>query len=386
MRTIPVLLALLLALPLAGGCGGASAAAVGGLATPLPPGILLLSHEVAPIGSTFRVAGSSFFGLLGVAIGGVAQPDFVVRNDGILDIGPVDPATPLGTQPLVLVGPGGSSAPFPIEVIALTMSPAVFAHGSTPRIDQVGFGVGFAPGDLAVRLGGIASAIGLANGSTITLAPVSDALPIGWTTLEIESGDTFVAPVPVPVVHLVISEVDCDTPSVDAQEFVELWCGVGSLDLAGYILVFFNGGAANDTSYHALDLAVVVGNELTNPGGFLTAGNAAVVPPPRAAHQWPNNLLQNGADAVAIFQGTLAEFPVGTLPTTLRLIDAVVYDTDDADDAALLSTLLGVGPQAVQVDEDANNDKDTESIRRIGPARLDGRAFAAGPPTPWAPN
>ena len=44
----------------------------------------------------------------------------------------------------------------------------------------------------------------------------------------------------------------------------------------------------------------------------------------------PNtNLIQNGADAVALFQAQASEFPNGSQVTNAHLISALVYDTND---------------------------------------------------------
>ena len=86
-----------------------------------------------------------------------------------------------------------------------------------------------------------------------------------------------------------------------------------------------------------------------------------------------DNTIQNGADAVAIYQGDDTDFPEGTQATTNNLIDALVYDTNDADDIGLMN-LLGV---SVQINEDENNNKDFESIQRNN----DGTYFV-GAPTP----
>ena len=58
------------------------------------------------------------------------------------------------------------------------------------------------------------------------------------------------------------------------------------------------------------------------------------------------NLIQNGADAVALLVGDAVNFPNDTPVTTADLIDAIVYDTDDSDDAGLL-VLLNAGQTQV---------------------------------------
>lgn len=154
--------------------------------------------------------------------------------------------------------------------------------------------------------------------------------------------------------QLVINEVDSDTAGTDSLEFVELWDGgAGSTALDGYVLVFFNG--SSDTSYQAFDLDGFA----TNPAGYFLLGNTLLVPP--ADIVFPDNGLQNGADAVALYLGDAADWPTGTAVSTLGLIDAVVYDTSDADDAGLLALIPG---GCCQLNEDENGNKDFDSVQR----------------------
>ena len=160
--------------------------------------------------------------------------------------------------------------------------------------------------------------------------------------------------VPPPVsTAVVINEVDSDTPGTDAAEFVELFDGgVGSTSLNGLVLVLFNG--SNDLSYAAFDLDGFV----TNAQGYFTIGNSGVN---GVDLIFNGNLLQNGADAVALFAGNASDFPVNTPVTAVNLRDAVVYDTDDADDAGLLGLLNADQPQ---VNESGGGSGDTQSSGR----------------------
>ncbi len=150
---------------------------------------------------------------------------------------------------------------------------------------------------------------------------------------------------------IVINEVDADQVSGDDSEFIELY-GTPSESLDGMVVVLYNG--SNDLSYTAVDLD---GFSL-NADGFFVLGDAGV-----------QNLdlelvggIQNGADAVALYYGDDTDFPTGTAITTSSLIDALVYDTGDADDVALLALL---NPGQPQVDEGGNGAKDTESNSRL---------------------
>ncbi|MEM8945051.1 MAG: lamin tail domain-containing protein [Planctomycetota bacterium] len=173
---------------------------------------------------------------------------------------------------------------------------------------------------------------------------------------------------------IVINELDADTLGNDQLEFVELYDGgVGNVSLSGKTLVFFNG--SSDTAYATFDLT----GQSTDANGFLLLGNAAV---PDVDVVFNDALLQNGADAVALYEGS---FPVGASVTTANLLDAIVYDTNDGDDAGLLVLLE---PGQPQINEDENGNKDFDSLSRVpdgGPTRrTDGYALQL--PTPGALN
>jgi len=172
---------------------------------------------------------------------------------------------------------------------------------------------------------------------------------------------------------IVINEIDSDTVGTDALEFVELYDGgIGNVSLSGKSVVFFNG--ANDLSYAVFNLD----GFFTDVNGFFVLGNAGIT---SRDIQFNDNVLQNGADAVALYSGL---FPGGS-PTTTNLLDAVVYDTDDADDAELLILLEAGQPQ---VNEDGNNLGTTQSIARVpdhgAPRRTE--TYVAQAPTPDALN
>jgi len=156
---------------------------------------------------------------------------------------------------------------------------------------------------------------------------------------------------------VVINEVDADQTSTDSAEFVELFDGgVGNTALDGLVLVFYNG--SDDASYRAFDLD---GQSTNGSGYFVLCGDAANVANCDLDVSPNTNLIQQGADAVALHVGDATDFPNDTSVTTTGLVDAIVYDTNDADDAALLVLLNGGQPQ---VNEDGNGDKDTHSNQR----------------------
>ncbi|WP_366944336.1 endonuclease [uncultured Aquimarina sp.] len=172
--------------------------------------------------------------------------------------------------------------------------------------------------------------------------------------------------------QLVINELDSDTPSTDTQEFIELKSDNPNFSLDGFVLVLFNGSTSGgDSSYFSLDLDGFT----TDANGVFLVGGPEVSPVPDL--MLSENTIQNGADAVAIYIGNGTDFPEGTLATTNNLIDALIHDTDDADDMGLM-TLLGL---TEQINEDENNNKTTESIQR----NADG-TYTVTTPTPGALN
>jgi len=157
-----------------------------------------------------------------------------------------------------------------------------------------------------------------------------------------------------PAPEVLINEVDADTPGTDELEFVELFDGgTGNTPLDGLVVVFYNGNG--DTSYAVYDLD----GFSTDVNGYFLLGNADVDPTPSIVYS--NDSLQNGADAVALYEGDASGFPNGTAVTTENLLDAIVYDTDDADDTDLL-VLLNAGQP--QVNESAGSGSTVDSNQR----------------------
>jgi DNA/RNA endonuclease G (NUC1) len=188
-------------------------------------------------------------------------------------------------------------------------------------------------------------------------------------------------PLPPVATNVIINEVDADTPGVDSAEFVELTDGgIGNTPLDGLVVVFYNG--SNDQSYAAFDLD----GFHTNANGYFTLGNPGVAGVDLVFSPGASGLLQNGADAVALFAGNATDFPNGTAVTTTNLVDAVVYDTDDADDPGLLALL---NPGQPQVNENGGGSGDTQSSQRCPDASGGPRntsTYSQGTPTPGAAN
>ncbi len=178
--------------------------------------------------------------------------------------------------------------------------------------------------------------------------------------------------------HMIINEVDSDTPGSDTAEFIELSSGgTGQTALDGLVVVLYNG--TDDRSYKAIDLD----GQRTATSGYFVLGNTAVAD---ADLIIPNSTLQNGADAVALYAGSAAEFPNGTMVTDNNLLDALVYDTDDVDDNDLLTLVLQGEPQ---VNESSRNNPAGDSNQRCPDSSGGQRrtsSYLQNLPTPGANN
>ena len=273
------------------------------------------------------------FGSVDVAVGSASETYFIV-NDGTADL----------TVTNITIG-GAHATDFALDVPFA--GPVVIAPGN-----NFDFQVNFDPSATGQRDAIVTITNDDADEGTYDYAIVGNG--VNATT------DT-----------VLINEVDSNTPGADDQEFIELF-GPGGTSLDGLVLVLFNG--ANDESYDSIDL-----DGLSIPAdGYFVIGNALAS---NVDLVIPDGTVQNGADAVALYTGDGTAFPFGTAATTTNLRDAIVYDTNDGDDAALLAAL----GETVQFDEAANGLDDTESLQRI-PNGTDGDNFTAIAPTPGAVN
>ena len=172
--------------------------------------------------------------------------------------------------------------------------------------------------------------------------------------------------------QLVINELDCDTPSIDDKEFIEIKSDTSNFPLDGYVVVLFNGSTSGgNTSYFTIDLDGFT----TDVNGLLLIGSATVSPFPQ--YLISANVIQNGADAIAIYQANDYDFPEGTLATIDNLIDVLIYGTADAVDTDMID-IFNDDPYFAtiqQINEGAGNN--TNSIQRNN----DGSYFV-GVPTP----
>jgi hypothetical protein len=181
---------------------------------------------------------------------------------------------------------------------------------------------------------------------------------------------------------LVINEVDVDQTGTDTQEFVELYDGgVGHVSLDGKTLVLFKG--STDTAYTVITFGPT---DFTDANGFFVVGDPAVSPSPNKPFGTSSDSIQQGPGAIALYAGA---FSVGDAVTTTNLIDALVYDTGQADDAGLLVLLQAGQPQ---VNENQNSLGLTQSMSRVpdgisaGGGQRQTATYVDQTPTPSAYN
>ncbi len=179
-------------------------------------------------------------------------------------------------------------------------------------------------------------------------------------------------PLPPPVPNIIINEVD----AIDTTEFIEIYGGIANTSLNDVTLVFYQG--SDDTIYNILDLS---GNN-TNSSGYFLVGDASLTPD----IVLPENSLDDDASAVAVFFSNATNFSIGDPVTAVDLIDALVYDSGDADDSGLLAVLNTTGGQ---VDEDSNLNANSESNSRCSNGSggaLNTSTYKQTPPTAGSVN
>ncbi len=194
-------------------------------------------------------------------------------------------------------------------------------------------------------------------------------------------GNTWTTAIPSPnsalgtgVPFLLINELDAVSAG---GEFIELYDGGnGNTSLNGLTLVLYDG--TSDGIYHILDLSPFS----TDASGYLLIGDASLTPDITL----PANLLQDGADAVAIYHENASAFSLNDPVTTANLLDALVYDSGQTDDAGLLILL---NPGQAQMNENANGNAATESLARCpngSGGQLNTGSYAATAPSPGVVN
>jgi hypothetical protein len=179
-----------------------------------------------------------------------------------------------------------------------------------------------------------------------------------------------------PTPTLLVNEVDARTGALPRELVELLFRGAGAVSLTGKVVVFFDGDT--DASYAAFDLD----GAFTDTDGRYLLGNADV---PGVDLVFDDFLLQDGPDAVAVYQASASDFPDGTPVTTDGLLDAVVYGVGPIDPG--LAPLLA--PDQPSLDEAAAGRANLHSLQRCPDGAGDPResdTFAPAPPTPEAEN
>lgn len=175
--------------------------------------------------------------------------------------------------------------------------------------------------------------------------------------------------------QLVINELDPDTASTDVKEFVEIKSSTPNFAMDGYVVVFFNAGStpySGTSSYYAIDLDGLV----TDGNGNILIGNLQVSP--SASLIFPQNTIQNGPDAVAIYLGNASDFPLTTPATATNLIDALAYSNGATIQPSALMTIFG---ETTCYNENVNSLAASQSIQR----KADG-TYEVKTPTPRINN
>jgi hypothetical protein len=196
-------------------------------------------------------------------------------------------------------------------------------------------------------------------------------------TVEIQVEDDGDQP---PFTDLVINEVDAQNPGTDSAEFIELFNRTSeNQPLDGLVVVLYNGNG--DQSYRTIAL-----DGFTIPAdGFFVIGSPEVANVDLA--DFTADSLQNGVDAVALYLGSVGEYPDGIPASTSAgtLVDAVVYDDVGGTDAGLQDALTPGQPVA---SEAGNNGNEIDAASRFpdGGTAFDTSVYTPLPASPGEPN
>ena len=188
---------------------------------------------------------------------------------------------------------------------------------------------------------------------------------------------------------IVINEINADNPLVDTSEFLELFDGgQGHISLEGLTLVFFDGSLPHNRAYGAIDLS----SFSTNAQGYFVVGSSSVSPTPDLIVC--DHFLGNGPDAIALYSSGLStnstQDPVwssASLPTSVGLLDAVVYSRGRTADRDLITALVPGQAQVQERHVEQPADEIEVSVSRCqSPLRLRQNAFVVSSPTAGSAN
>ena len=145
----------------------------------------------------------------------------------------------------------------------------VVAHNAALVITGTDLG-----GTTEVTIGGVSHTdLTDVTDTSVTVTAVDPSVAVGLqVAMTTTSPLGTSAPFDISVIHLIVSEIDPDTPGADNAEFVELDTGLAeAVSLDGYVLAFFNGNSALGDTVLAIDLAAdtaATGLMLIGPDGL----------------------------------------------------------------------------------------------------------------------
>ena len=263
----------------------------------------------------------------------------------------------------------------------------VLAHGGGATI----LGANLNSGTATVTIGGVEVTAAVESETEIFISPLADEVPVGTQDLIVTNDNGTSPAFSITVIHLVINELDADTPGSDTAEFIEISAGLAqSVDLTGYSLVIFNGGLTGDPSvsgrvFYKTDLGA---GGATSAAGFLVLGNSSLTPD----ITFPDGDLEQGEDAAVIFQAPVSDFagtpPIGDL-TLPFIIDALVWESNEDDDRTALYDLMDTLDAEPVVDEGEDSPtRESVSIARCADDadRRDYTAWTTVTPSPGVAN
>jgi len=181
---------------------------------------------------------------------------------------------------------------------------------------------------------------------------------------------------------IVINEINADSPtSTETFEFVELY-GTPNASLNGYTLAFCQG--VDQTYYYKINL----NNQSLDANGFFVVGSASV---PGVDIVIPASTIENGYDAVALYNGQSNLYNVGNNVVSTNLVDVSIYETNDATINAL-HTALGISTTTYNAFNESNGSNSgdlTQSRIPDGGSAIANSTYQNRPPSPGtfnAPN
>jgi hypothetical protein len=164
---------------------------------------------------------------------------------------------------------------------------------------------------------------------------------------------------------IVINEINADSPtSTETEEFIELY-GPANASLNGYTLAFCQG--TDQTYYYSINL----NNQSLDANGFFVVGSAGVS---GVDVILPTSTIENGYDAIALYNGPSNLYNVGSSVVATNLVDLAIYETADANINAL-NIALGFTPTSFVAFEESNGtssgDLSQSRIQMVGlPLRI----------------